>query len=86
VQRDPVFIRDLQALLRSIVTQVTAGIKAGRTLEELKASVTVSPRPGSVYEKINARAFDALFRIPAIESAFAEASGKETELHVLSSV
>jgi cyclase len=72
VQRDKRFIADLQAMLRSLVEQVDAGMKAGQDLEELKASVKIAVPAGSVYEKASAAALDRLFRIPAIESAVRE--------------
>jgi cyclase len=74
VQTDPRFISDLQAMLRSVVEQVDAGLKEGLDLEALKARVKVVPPAGSVYEKANAAALDQLFRIPAIESAVKEKS------------
>jgi cyclase len=72
VQTDRRYIGDLQAMLRSVVEQVDAGIKAGLTLEALQQSVKVAPPAGSVYEKASAAALDRLFRRPAIESAFKE--------------
>jgi cyclase len=72
VQTDRRYIADLQAMLRSVVEQVDAGIKAGLTLEALQQSVKVTPPAGSVYEKASALALDRLFRLPAIESAFKE--------------
>jgi cyclase len=66
------FIRDLQTMLATVVEQVDAGKKAGLDLDRLKATVKVTPPPGSIYEKASAAALDRLFRIPAIESAFAE--------------
>lgn len=72
VQTDLRFISDLQAMLRSVVEQVDAGLKEGLDLDALKARVTIVPPAGSVYEKANAAAFDQLFRIPAIESAVKE--------------
>lgn len=74
VQHDRRFIADLQAMLRSVVEQVDAGIKAGLTLEALQKQVKVTPPAGSVYEKASAQALDRLFRLPAIESAFKEKS------------
>jgi glyoxylase-like metal-dependent hydrolase (beta-lactamase superfamily II) len=71
-QTDPRFLSDLQAMLRSIVEQVDAGIKAGHTLEDLQKTVKVVPPAGSVYEKASADALDRLFRRPAVESAFKE--------------
>lgn len=71
-QSDRRFIRDLQAMLRSIVEQVDAGRKAGQDLESLKKSVTLVPPPGSVYATLKGNALDQLFRIPAVESAFNE--------------
>ncbi len=59
-------------MLRALVTQVKEGVAAGRTLDDLKKSVTIERRAGSVYEKVGQRTFDALFRLPAIESAYAE--------------
>ncbi len=72
VQRDPRFIADLQAMLRSVVDQVAAGMKEGLDLEALKARVKVVPPAGSVYEKAAPAALDRLFRVPAIESAVKE--------------
>jgi cyclase len=66
------FIRDLQAMLKSVVEQVDAGVKAGLDLEGLKKSVTLVPPAGSVYEKTNPASLDRNFRIPLIESAFRE--------------
>ena len=71
-QTDPRFIRDLQAMLRSIVDQVDAGKKAGQSLDALKKSVTLVPPAGSIYATLKPNSLDALFRIPAIESAFNE--------------
>jgi glyoxylase-like metal-dependent hydrolase (beta-lactamase superfamily II) len=71
-QTDRRFIADLQAMLRSVVEQVDAGIKAGQDLEALKAGVKVVPPAGSIYGKASNAALDTLFRIPAIESAFKE--------------
>lgn len=71
-QTDSRFIRDLQAMLTSIVEQVDAGIKAGKDLDALKAGVTLAPPAGSIYEKASAAALDRNFRIPAIESAVKE--------------
>ncbi len=68
------FIRDLQAMLKSIVEQVDAGMKAGLSLEELKASVTLAPPAGSVYQQASAASLDRNFRIPVIESAYREQS------------
>lgn len=72
VQHDKRFIADLQTMLRSVVDQVTAGLKDGLDLEGLKTRVKVSPPAGSVYEKASANAHERQFRIPAIESAFKE--------------
>jgi len=72
VQTDPRFIADLQAMLRSIVEQVDAGLKEGLDLAALKSRVKLVPPAGSVYEKANAAALDQLFRIPAIESVVKE--------------
>jgi cyclase len=72
VQTDRRYIADLQAMLRSVVEQVDAGIKAGLTLEALQQSVKVTPPAGSIYAKASAAALDRLFRLPAIESAFNE--------------
>jgi glyoxylase-like metal-dependent hydrolase (beta-lactamase superfamily II) len=69
------FIRDLQAMLRSIVEQVDAGLKAGESLDALKAGVKLVAPAGSVYEKISPASLDRNFRIPAIESAVKEAKG-----------
>ncbi|HYB95246.1 MAG TPA: MBL fold metallo-hydrolase [Vicinamibacterales bacterium] len=71
-QTDKQFIRDLQAMLRSIVEQVDAGRKAGRTLDELKKSVTLTPPSRSIYATVKPESLDRLFRIPAVESAFNE--------------
>ena len=71
-QTDKRFIRDLQAMLASVVEQVDAGLKAGLDLEALKKSVQVKPPAGSVYEKISTASFDRNFRLPAIESAVKE--------------
>jgi cyclase len=71
-QTNTQFIRDLQAMLRSVVEQVDAGLKAGRDLDALKASVKVTAPAGSIYEQASAASLDRLFRIPAIESAFRE--------------
>lgn len=71
-QTDMRFITDLQTMLRSLVEQVDAGIRAGLTLERLKQTVKLTPPPGSVYEKVSAGVLDAMFRSPAIESAFNE--------------
>lgn len=67
------FIRDLQAMLKSVVDQVDAGLKAGLDLDALKKSVTLEPPAGSVYAKPSAASLDRLFRTPLIESAVAEA-------------
>ncbi|MGE0862253.1 MAG: MBL fold metallo-hydrolase [Vicinamibacterales bacterium] len=72
VQRDARFIADLQAMLRSVVGQVDAGLKEGLDLEALKTRVKVAPPAGSVYEKATPAALDRLFRVPAIESAVKE--------------
>jgi glyoxylase-like metal-dependent hydrolase (beta-lactamase superfamily II) len=74
VQRSPQFIRDLQAMLRSVVEQVDAGIKAGLELEAVKAQLKVDVPANSIYATASARALDVLFRLPAIESAFKEKS------------
>jgi glyoxylase-like metal-dependent hydrolase (beta-lactamase superfamily II) len=74
VQRDRRFIGDLQAMLRAVVEQVDAGMRAGLSLEALQQTVKVVPPAGSVYEKASAAALDRLFRLPAIESAFKEKS------------
>ena len=71
-QADKRFIFDLRAMLRSVVEQVDEGIKAGHDLEALKSRVKVVPPAGSIYENARPAALDALFRIPAIESAFKE--------------
>jgi cyclase len=71
-QTDTRFIRDLQAMLRSIVEQVDAGRKAGQDLDALKKSVTLTPPAGSIYAKAPPQTIDRLFRIPAIESAWNE--------------
>jgi glyoxylase-like metal-dependent hydrolase (beta-lactamase superfamily II) len=73
-QTDPRFIRDLQAMLTSVIDQVDAGIKGGLDLESLKQTVKLVPPAGSVYEKPSAASLDRNFRIPAIESAFKEKS------------
>lgn len=72
VQRGPQFIRDLQAMLRSVVEQVDAGVRQGLDLDALKAQVKVAVPPDSIYATASARALDVLFRVPAIESAFKE--------------
>jgi cyclase len=72
VQRDARFISDLQAMLRSVVDQVDAGLKEGLDLEALKTRVKVAPPAGSIYEKASAASFDRNFRLPAIESAVKE--------------
>jgi hypothetical protein len=61
-------------MLRSVVEQVDAGMKAGLDLDALKAQVTVAVPPNSIYATASARALDVLFRVPAIESAFNEKS------------
>lgn len=71
-QTDKQFVRDLQAMLKLIVEQVDAGLKAGLDVEAMKQSVTLTPPPGSVYAKISAASLDRNFRIPAIESAVRE--------------
>ena len=71
-QTEQRFIRDLQAMLRSIVEQVDAGRKAGQDLETLKKTVTLVPPAGSVYATVKGAALDQLFRVPAIESAWKE--------------
>lgn len=71
-QTDQRFIADLQTMLRSIVEQVDAGLKAGMDLETLKKTVTLVAPDGSVYATLKGTALDSLFRIPAIESAVAE--------------
>ena len=71
-QTDRRYIADLQAMLRAVVEQVDAGIKAGLTLEALQKQVKVTPPAGSVYEKASVASLDRLFRLPAIESAFKE--------------
>lgn len=71
-QTDKRFIGDLQAMLRSIVEQVDAGLKAGMDLETLKKTVKLVAPEGSVYATLKGNALDSLFRIPAIESAFNE--------------
>lgn len=71
-QADRRFVRDLQAMLRSIVEQVDAGKAAGQDLETLKKSVTLTPPAGSIYATVKPASLDRLFRIPAIESAFNE--------------
>jgi cyclase len=68
------FIRDLQAMLTSIVEQVDAGLKAGQDLDALKKSVKLVPPAGSVYEKVSAASLDRNFRTPVIESAVRERS------------
>jgi cyclase len=73
VQREKTFIADLQTMLRSIRDQVYAGAKHGKTLEELKKSVAVTPRQGSVYEHAPEHPFfEMYFRQPAIERSFEE--------------
>lgn len=72
VQRDGRFIADLQAMLRSVVEQVDAGLKEGLDLDALKARIKVAPPAGSIYEKASAASFDRNFRLPAIESAVKE--------------
>ena len=74
VQRSPQFIRDLQAMLRSVVEQVDAGLEAGLDVEALKAQVKVAVPANSIYATASARALDVLFRVPAIESAVREKS------------
>jgi hypothetical protein len=71
-QTDTQFIRDLQAMLRSIVEQVDAGRKAGQDLDSLKKSVTLVPPPGSIFATVKPNVLDQLFRLPAVESAFNE--------------
>jgi glyoxylase-like metal-dependent hydrolase (beta-lactamase superfamily II) len=71
-QTDKRFLSDLQAMLRSVIEQVDAGIQAGQDLEALKASVKVVPPAGSIYEKASPAGLNSLFRVPAIESAFKE--------------
>jgi cyclase len=73
-QTDSRFIRDLQAMLRSLVEQVDAGLKAGLDLEGLKKTVKLVPPAGSVYEKTNPASLDRNFRIPIIESVVREKS------------
>jgi glyoxylase-like metal-dependent hydrolase (beta-lactamase superfamily II) len=72
VQTSAQFIRDLQAMLRSLVEQVDEGVKAGLDAEAIKARVKVTPAAGSVYEKVPAAVLDANFRVPGIESALRE--------------
>jgi cyclase len=74
VQNNKQFVRDLQTMLRSIVEQVDAGLKAGLDVEALKKSVTLTPPADSVYAKISTASLDRNFRIPAIESAVKEKS------------
>ncbi|MFM8532847.1 MAG: MBL fold metallo-hydrolase [Acidimicrobiia bacterium] len=71
-QTNTQFVRDLQAMLKSIVEQVDAGLKAGLDVVAMKKSVTLTPPAGSVYAKISAASLDRNFRIPAIESAVRE--------------
>ena len=73
-QTDPRFIRDLQAMLTSVIDQVDAGIKAGLDLESLKQTVKLVPPAGSVYEKPSAASLDRNIRITAIENALKENS------------
>lgn len=72
VQTDRRYIADLQAMLRSLVEQVDAGMKAGLSLDALRERVKVTPPQGSVYEKAGPQALDLYFRLPGIESAFKE--------------
>jgi hypothetical protein len=74
MQNDRRFIGDLRAMLRSVVEQVDAGVRAGLSLEALQQTVKVVPPAGSVYEKASPAALDRLFRVPAVESAFREKS------------
>jgi cyclase len=72
VQTSPRFIRDLQAMLRSLVEQVDAGVKDGLDADAIKARVKIVLPPGSVYEKVPTAVMDANFRLPGIESALKE--------------
>jgi cyclase len=72
VQTSPRFIRDLQAMLRSLVEQVDAGVKDGLDADAIKARVKIVLAPGSVYEKVPTAVMDANFRLPGIESALKE--------------
>jgi glyoxylase-like metal-dependent hydrolase (beta-lactamase superfamily II) len=72
VQSDPQFIRDLQAMLRSLIEQVDEGVKAGLDADAIKATVKIVPPAGSVYEKVPVPVLDANFRIPGIDSALKE--------------
>jgi glyoxylase-like metal-dependent hydrolase (beta-lactamase superfamily II) len=75
-QTDSRFIRDLQAMLQSIVEQVDAGLKAGQDVDSLKKTVKLVPPPGSIYATFKPESLDRLFRTPAIESAVREAGEK----------
>lgn len=72
VQRDARFVADLQAMLRSLVEQVDAGVRDGLDAEAIKARVKIVPPAGSVYETATPAALDRLFRLPAIDSALKE--------------
>ena len=75
-QADKQFIRDLQAMIKSVVDQVEAGLAAGLDLEALKKAVKLVPPAGSIYEKPSAASLDRLFRLPLVESAVREKNEK----------
>jgi glyoxylase-like metal-dependent hydrolase (beta-lactamase superfamily II) len=72
VQRDTRFVTDLQAMLRSLVEQVDAGLADGLAVEALRARVRIVPPAGSIYEKASPASLDRNFRLPGIDSAIKE--------------
>jgi glyoxylase-like metal-dependent hydrolase (beta-lactamase superfamily II) len=81
VQRDRAYLRQVEALLSALVTEVKSAAASGATLEETRRKVTLADWKAKFAGNDPAleRAFDAFFVAPAVERAWRQARGEKDQ-------
>ena len=81
VYRDRAYLHEVQALLRSLVSEVHAAVAAGSTLEETQKRVTLADwkEKFTKADPAQASAFDNVFTTPAVERAWHQERGDPDE-------
>jgi cyclase len=79
VQHDSGYVRNVRNVLFEIHTRVAAGVKLGRTLEELKKSIDVPAyrKAAGAETGVAKEWYDQYFITPAIERAYAELTARK---------
>jgi glyoxylase-like metal-dependent hydrolase (beta-lactamase superfamily II) len=78
VQRDRVYLHQVQGLLKDLVMQVSAAVDSGKTLEDTQQRVTLSEWRATLTgeDKRKQLLFDSSFLSPAVERAWYQAKGE----------